>query len=279
MTCSHARILADNQIIHAEITANRPTINTELNESNLKNFARTAMARWDLSANVVITINLPKKERLDFFVALGSNMSLNGTSSMTIYDGQNATGEIKYQGSPDIGGFIPAGLWRPGIDPYGAKDPSFGKGKLKDLLETPVTWQSAVLTISDAANSDGYIELRTLMMGESYEFSTKYDFGTKLTIRGNADHQQSESGFTFTGGIRGKAKQLPLPYKLLTKRDRIMLSLLQERHGDYPWYIMARPWETGLMKEQYEFAAAVEIDGYTVVSHNQHSAQLLCNEV
>lgn len=236
------------------------------------------MARWDLSGDVVITINLASVQMIDFFVALGSNMSVTGTSVLTIYSEVNATGDIVYEGSPDIGGYIPAGIWRAGIDGWGAKEQTFGLGRLKGLIDIEVPWFSATWTISDSANPDGYIELRTLMMGHTYELETGYDFGSQIKII-SGEEDETESGYILPGGVVDEAKELSIAFNKLNAADRIMLSLLQKRHGTSPWYVMARPWEEGLMREQYEFAAMMSNDGFSVVKHLKHSSKLIFKEV
>jgi len=186
---NNIRFLTKNSHKLATLTATSEALSVE----NTKDARRSFAWRSATLATQTITGTLATATSANCFVFANHNLSAGSSvqlilklSGVTVYD----SGEI------DPKNYIPAGVWRAGIDPYGETLDSFLPYQNYDSWFASTVFDSYEIIIKDSGNSDGYIQAGLIMLG-SY-FSPKLN----VSYRPKMEWIEDSKTFRTDGGTR-----------------------------------------------------------------------------
>lgn len=182
----------------ATITDGNANILASLPQTNLQKAQRTKVVRTSNTSDLVLNMNWGGAGKNISGVGLmRHNLSSAATWQVQIYDAQNQTGTILYDsGAIDAIGVKALGDLDWGVDALGASvfDGWDEGNRFSTLWFTQVTGLSAKITLSDATNTDGYIQASRLFMGVSSQPSKNVSFGLKSSWEEGTKQFRSEGG-------------------------------------------------------------------------------------
>ncbi|MBB1485889.1 hypothetical protein [Oceanospirillum sediminis] len=117
---------------------------------------------------------------------------------------------------------IPAGVWRAGIDPWGAsyndKLPG-GASLVLYWLDTPIIADSYRITMTSSSDND-YFEVGRIFAGLSFSPSVNMSYGLQLEWLETGEHVQTEGGSLRTIGTGDLRRSFTLKLDWLNETDR-----------------------------------------------------------
>lgn len=129
---------------------------------------------------------------------------------------------IKSSGAVSMAMLIPAGVWRAGIDPWGAtyNERMPGGSELGIYwLDQPVAVDSYRLTIS-GSTAAGYFEIGRIFSGLSFAPSVNMNWGRSFGWIESGEHVRTEGGTLRTVGQSGRRRKFNLRLDWLSQTDR-----------------------------------------------------------
>ncbi|RUR34467.1 hypothetical protein [Vreelandella nanhaiensis] len=204
------------------------------------------------TAPQVIDCALPDPDFLSAVVVYNHNL----TSAGTIRIEYLLQGDVVYDsGVIFASSLIPLGVWRAGVDPWGAQD----------LTEFPnthhVVWTVATLatdyriTISDSNNPDGYVEVSRIIAGLAYSPKMNASYGVSLEWQDFAEHKRTEGNSLRTIGD-GMARVLTFDLDYLEREGLGELSRELLKVGKrQDIYINLYPEKGGALEAEHAFVA------------------------
>jgi hypothetical protein len=160
-------------------------------------------------------------------------------------------------GVSSVGGFIPAGVWQAGIDPWGATynqslgvmvtDIWFGRDYLFDSYE---------ITINDPDNPDGYIQVCQVVLGRATTFDPGFELGSLIRWVENVKHSRTDGETLRSEGTGQRHRVMELDLGLLADSDRVAMVTTMGRAGQkQPIYVSMYPDAGGMLEVEHAMVA------------------------
>jgi len=218
------RLILDNVHDAATLTATSaasgvPVENTQRND-------RVRVWRSAGTGVQVIEGTLAVGAIVDNLAVLNHNLSATASVQLTLLNGGVESWD---SGEQPAGEFIPAGVWRAGIDPWGATY----NDKLKQpstLLSFPITPISGYrLTIKDELNPSGAIEIGRIVLGLVFSpaFNASYDLQIKWQDAAQHEYSAGQTLRTINGGKPRRITTFSLDWLQTQDRARLIEELAQ----------------------------------------------------
>ena len=219
MIGKNLRILANNLHDSATLTATTealPVDNTQRSE-------RSRVWRSVGTGEQVIEADLSVGGFVDCFALSRHNLGSTGIIRVQLFDGAT---EVFDTGSIPTALLIPAGIWRAGIDAWGAsyndETPS-GSALAVYWLDSPVAISSYKITIS-GGSVDGYYEIGRILIGLSFSPRDNFNWGIGVEWIESGEHIQTEAGSLRTiGSTADRRRKFDLKLDWLGEADRVIL--------------------------------------------------------
>lgn len=229
------------------------------------------------TAPQVIIGTLPSPNFLSALVVYNHNLTTVGTIRIEYL----LQGEVVYDSGVIVAStLIPLGIWRVGVDPWGAQD----------LTEFPnthyVVWTEPTLatdyriTISDSNNPAGYVEVSRIIAGLFYTPKMNASYGVKLEWQDFAEHKRTEGNSLRTIG-NGTARVMSFDLAYLEREGLGELSRELLKTGKrQDIYINLYPEKGGALEAEHAFVARREGSyGHEHNYFNNWQTQLAMTEV
>lgn len=242
------RMIIDNAHDTAVLTAT--TAATPV--ANTQRSGRSYVWRSENLEPQVIEGALESPTFLSAMVLYGHNLTPGGTVRVEFLVG----GEVRYDSGPvPAASIIPLGIWRAGIDPWGAQDVT-ELPIVQFVLWTPDTLADSYrITINDPNPPQGYIQIGRIVTGLYYSPEMNINYGVNLTWEDLAENRRTESGSLRTVG-EGEARSLTFDMSHLTQSELTRLSrelLRVKKRTDI--YINVYPEAGGMLEAEHAFIA------------------------
>ncbi|MCG7589668.1 MULTISPECIES: hypothetical protein [unclassified Halomonas] len=244
------RMIIDNAHDVATLTATSEAMQV----ANTQRSGRSYAWRSENLAPQVIEGTLATARFLSALVLYDHNLTAGGTVRIEYL----LNDEVRYDSGPmPAASIIPLGIWRAGIDPWGAQDVS----------ELPirhfVAWMPSTLTnryrvtITDPNPPVGYMQIGRIVTGSYYSPPEEMNlsFGVNLKWEDLGEHSRTESGSLRTIG-EGEARLLTFNFSHLTQQELTRLSrelLRVKKRTDI--YINVYPEAGGMLEAEHAFIA------------------------
>ena len=207
------------------------------------------------TATQVVEATLATPTLLEGLVLYRHNLSAGSRVRLELL---NDTGTVYDSGDASVSGVIPLGEFRFGIDPWGATSTD-------DLpIRQATFWFPATLatgyrlTITDADNPDGYIEIGRIVAGPVIVPTYNASYGLALTWEDFGEHKRTEGLSLRTIGD-GEARRLPIDLDHLDASDRAKFTSAFLRGGKRnDVYVSIFPEAGGIDEAEYAFLARRE---------------------
>lgn len=173
----------------SDFVASLPVTNLQL--EGRARVARTA----NVTGNKLINGNFAHATAVSGCVLYNHNLSSTATMRLQLWDADNQTGNLTY----DSGSFAPLpsvgwGDFPWGSIPWGA-NLFYGWGRaFTDLWFAPVGAKSFRITLADASNPDGYIQVKRLLLGSYFEPFVNTEYGLQLYWEDNSEQVRTQAG-------------------------------------------------------------------------------------
>lgn len=208
--------LADTSTITSSVASLGATLlaNVKLNTKSLVN--RTT------GNSVTYTITLAASSQISGVILPFCNLTSTATITVALNTGLN-TGAVlacPWQSSATTYGTIPTG----------ANGYAYGRGTYARVWFTPTTCASLTVTITDTSNTDGYIELSRIVVGNYWSPTYNTEFGLSYTPKDTTTVERTEAGDSITNrGIRYGSINFNMNW--LTPTDRTNLTNILKGGG------------------------------------------------
>lgn len=147
----------------------------------------------------------------------------------------NAGQVVHDSGATSTQVLIPAGIWRAGIDPWGATyNDQLPGGSHPGIywLPEPVAADSYRLTLSRTAGESGdYFEIGRIFSGLSFSPSVNMSWGAKVEWQDGSEHIPTEGGSLRTMGAGHLRRRFDIQLDWLAESDRQSLIAQLQRAG------------------------------------------------
>lgn len=249
MQSKNLRLILTNQHDNGYVSASSEALPARYTQVS----ARARPWRSSGLGEQIITTDLPGAEYLDAVVLYRHNLSGTATVRLELMNGTKGvvydSGEVASNKE-----LTPLGKFQFGIDPWGAtKLDAIPIGQVAFWIpRTPA--DSYRITINDAENPDGYIEVGRIIAGEAFSPKFNAAYGLELTWREASEHRRTEGGSLRTVGNGNLSRQLPIDLDFIDKYDRRQLTdelLRIGKRGDV--YVSVFPETGGLDEAEYAF--------------------------
>jgi hypothetical protein len=254
MAVSNIRILVENKIDSVTLS-DSPTMVSTLSVENLQNSLRAKVARTTGIADQSILGDWSAPVSISGAAIWRTNLSDEGTWRLRLYDGAGQTGSVVYDsGVIDAAEKITLGDLNWGIDPLGATVYTEWDKISATLWFEAVSALSFELTLSDAGNSDGYMEVSGLYMGVAA--SPTFNAVNGLALKWQDDTKQER---TDGGSLRSDAVE---PYRViqfnldtLVESERaIFIEMMRSTGLRKDIFVSCFPGAGGKQERDYSFA-------------------------
>lgn len=190
---SGLKLIAINQGDLATVTAS-PAVVATLPATNLQLQPRAAVMRTTSTADQDIKLTWPSTRILTSAVMSRHNLSSASTWRLQLYS--DAAWTTLIYDSTAVSA-VPAkalGDLSWGVDPLGASSFTGWTYAFSSMYFAPVGAQSAKITLSDAANPAGYMEVARLFVGAHIEPRYTGSYGVKLGWKENTTQTRTDGG-------------------------------------------------------------------------------------
>jgi hypothetical protein len=241
MVLSNLRLIIDNAHDAATLTATSEALPVAYTQRSGRSYVWRSAGLGEQT--ITGTFDVPRF--ISSLVVYNHNLSSEGTIRFEYL----LNGDVVFDTGPVISAdIIPLGVWRAGIDPWGAQD----------LTELPAVqynvWTESTLvsgyriTLNDPGNSDGFLQIARVFSGIPYSPEYNASFGLSLEWLEFAENKRTESGSLRTIG-EGTARRLSFDLAHLNSAGLGALGKELLRAGKRSdVYISVYP-ETGGMRE------------------------------
>ncbi|MEL7893522.1 hypothetical protein [Vreelandella neptunia] len=218
------RLVLYNEHDAATLTASSAASGTPIENTQIND--RAEIFRSADLTELVIVGTLPAGAFVDSLNLLGHNLSAAGTVRLTLLEGENEPWD---SGEQSTGEIIPAGIWRAGIDPWGAtyNEQLRNPATMFRFPITPITGYR--ITINDPGNSDGAIEIGRIVLGQDWvpEFNASYDLPIANQDRAQHEYSAGQTLRTINGGNTRRTATIELNWLVDADRSRLVVELGQ----------------------------------------------------
>lgn len=192
------KLIVDNKVDTATLTAS-PAVVSTLPVTYLQTHARSKVMRTTSLADQDIKLTWSSSNVFTAFAALRHNLTGAATWRIRIYSDAAWTTQVYDSGAILVSPAKALGelLW--GIDPLGASvftGWSYAFGTM--WLPSPVAGQSVKITLSDATNPAGYMELCRLFAGVHIESNVNASVGMSLKWSESTKQTRTDGGTLYS---------------------------------------------------------------------------------
>lgn len=225
---SNLRLIVENQGDSATLTAS-PAVVATLPVTNLQIAPRSKVLRTTSTADQVINGDMGAAFVADGFSLARHNLGTQATVKLRLFDGANQTGSVVYDsGDVAVSEPIAAGVFILGVDAWGDKASDI------DVIFThwftPTAYRSFEITLSDAANPDGYLQAGRMFLGLSLAPEINYAWGAKLEWVEDTKLERTAAGSLRSEGVQ-PFRRFSIDLNHLTVSDRERFSAAFRRIG------------------------------------------------
>ncbi len=225
---SNLRILANNIHDTTTLTATSEAMPVENTQRSERPFTWRSV---DLQTQV-IEATLQDGAYIDCIALARHNLGPLGSVRFECFLGDFTDDKrVKDSGEMPTAMLIPAGIWRAGIDPWGATYNELlpgGSSLAIYWLDTPVAADRYRITLSSSDTSPtGYFEIGRIFSGLSFAPSVNMNWGTNVRWVESSEHIRTEGGSMRTVGTSElyRAFDFKLDWLADTDRQRLVTEL------------------------------------------------------
>lgn len=244
---ANLRICVRNIFDTATLSAS-PALVTTLPETNLQYQERYKTARSTSTASQDLKASWASAQRLNFVHLRGHNLTAAAQTAQPTYSDSAWTTLIAANAAANC--FDYSGFARDDV----LTEADFRLIKNSTRYHTLVTTlQSLKVTITDAANPDGFFDISRLYGGEYYEFAWNPRFGgAPLTIEDYGSQQRAYDG-SLISDKGAKGRRLELTQDSLTTTDwPVLLSMLRFAGLDKDIFVSLFPGDGTYLEPYYQ---------------------------
>lgn len=209
------RILAQNRHDAATLTAS----NEILSVGNTQRGERSLIWRSASSQAQTLTGKLAAAGNIDCVSVFRHNLGVAGTYKLDLLYNNKV---VYSSGTLETAQLIPAGIWRAGIDPWGATQ-NAKLPKEVDLLihwlDAPILCDTYKLTLK-ASSYQPSMDIGRVFVGESFGISVNYSYDARLSWIEDIEHKVTEGGTLRSVGGGEARRKVELKFDWLTEADR-----------------------------------------------------------
>lgn len=254
------RMIIDNLHDSAVLTATSEALPVSYTQRS----GRAYVWRSEGTSDQVILASLDRPKHLNAVVIYRHNLSSSATARIELL---NKGIVVRDTGLKPLADLIPLGLFRAGIDAWGATY----NDKIPVTVSTfwfPTTTVTGYrITLSDA-NSAGYLQVGRVIAGLSFSPLINPSYGLTLEWRETVQHRRTEGGSVRSIG-EGLARYLSFDLDAMTEADRTkMTTELVKRGKSADVFISVYPEQGGVKEVEHAFLARRDTD-YSHV-HNSY---------
>lgn len=164
--------------------------------TNLQVEGRGRVARTtNATGNKVINGNFAAVSITSACVLYNHNLTSQATIRLQLWDADNQTGNLVY----DTGTFVALpplgwGDFQWGLVPWGANVFTGWGRSFTDIWFPAVGAKSFRITLADAINPDGYLQVKRLLIGPYFEPAVNMEYGMNLSWQDNSDQVRTQGG-------------------------------------------------------------------------------------
>ncbi|MBB3142837.1 hypothetical protein [Halomonas organivorans] len=224
-----------------------------------------------------IEATLAKPAYLDAVVIYAHNISTAGTVRVELM----LSGSVVYDSGAVVATeIIPLGIWRAGIDPWGASALTGLPIRQYTSWIDPVVADAYRITINDPANPDDYLEIGRIFAGVTFSPELNPQYGVSLDWLDFTELQRTESGSLRAVG-EGSARRLSIDLAHLSREgisENTRQLLTAGKRRDI--YVSMYPEQGGMLENEHAFVARRGGDyTHTHSAYNQWQAPIQFDEV
>jgi len=218
-TTKQARFVIGNVHDSATLTATSAALAVE----NTQRSERALVWRSaDLQQQVIDGV-LPTGAVVSCIALVRHNLGSSGLRRIQLFNGS----EPVYDSGPiPTALLIPAGIWRAGIDPWGATY----NDQLPGAMPATVLWLPTAyvtthyrITLDDPDNPDGFMEVGRILIGDTFTPQFNFSWSPRATWQESGVHKITEGGSLRTIGIGDQRRRIEINLDWLIDTDRTQL--------------------------------------------------------
>ncbi len=180
------------------------------------------------------------------FSALATVQLILKKDAATVYD----------SGALTVSEPIPAGVWRAGVDAYGATYNERLDPQIFNIWFAPVFFDEYQIIITDADNAAGFLELGQIFLGLAFEPAYGMSYGVQMQWIEQTEHQRTDGGSLRSEGTHAKHRRMTFGLNYLGDTDRTaMLVDFFDAGKRSDVFISAYPEATGMLEIEHAFVA------------------------
>lgn len=229
------------------------------------------------TSDVVITATWDNPVQASGFGMTRHNLSSGATIQILL----KIKDEVVYTNTEDLSQYIPAGVWRVGIDVPGATwNEQLATQQTAIWFDTQ-TFDSAIITIKNATNPDGYINIPRICLGLHWSPATNFDYGAALGRIENAKHTLMDSGGLYSEGGHADSRTFRIGLEQMqSETDFVDLWISLGKVGQINDFLLAAyPEGQGVFRDIHIFMARrVQDNIFQHAAFNQHDTEILFQE-
>lgn len=178
----------------------------------------------------IITADFAAAAVVDCIAIARHSLSAGGVWRVELLNGQDVVYDSTDQ---PVAMVIPAGVWRAGVDPWGATY----NDQLPSNVALSAHWldhgylaTGYRITITPAA-TDAYVDIGRIFAGSSFSPSQNFDWNPSIGWMESAEHLMTEGGSMRTVGINGLRRKTSINLSWMNESDRTQLIGLLGKAG------------------------------------------------
>lgn len=218
---------------------------------NVQESGRDLVWRSTSTATQTITGSFSSLQLINCLVLGRHNFSGGATVRYILKNGATTVFD---SGTSSVSTIIPAGVFIVGVDPWLATyDDQFDTKAARIWLDQNYYADNFEIQISDATNTDSYIQFGRLFIGLSTELTYNMDYGATLGYQDSSEHIRTDGG-----GLRTERgfinRTMTFDLSNLNEADRIKLEVdLAQKGTQEDIYFSGHPEEGGLEEITHSF--------------------------
>lgn len=212
---NNLRVIYQNLADTATITASPGASGVTL-VTNMQKDAKSLVYRASGTSST-LTVNLASAQIVGGVILPFCNLTSTATIRVQGFSTANGTGtQVFDTGVINACPYQPLGMWAWGSIPLGLNmyaygGATYGRAWLANNMQTSCL--SLLITVSDTANTNGYLEFSRLVIGAYWSPKYNTGFGLSTTPKDMSEHSRSESGDIITNrGARYNTLNFDLKY-------------------------------------------------------------------
>lgn len=210
------RFVIGNKHDTATLTASSnalPITNTQLSE-------RSLVWRSTSAEEQMIEGELDAGEMVGCLAIMRHNFGPSFQCKIEFFNGDT---QVYNSGYFSTAMLIPAGVWRAGVDPWGASRDE----ELPNNVPVTIVWleQSVLvsrykITLIDSLNKDGFMQIGRIVLGDVFSPTNNFAWSPKITWIETGEQRVTEGGSLRTSGLGDLRRKLEIQLDWLDAADR-----------------------------------------------------------